>query len=418
MSAVIYDLIVVGTGAAGLAGAIKAGRNGKKVLLLEKLSQIATKLKATGGGRCNLSNTLDNTTFMQSFGKNGRFMTTAINKMDHNGLRDFFTSLNLETHIPDGFRIFPVTHSSTTVINALHDELQRLNIEVICEEKVEDIIIEDQKITAIKTQNNTYKTHNILLATGGMGYPKMGATGDGFAIVERLGHKITKLYPAMMPLSTVETWQGNCRADTISKVSIKVNIPNNNKLKKLTAKGDLIFTSTGLRGPVILDFAREITPFLDTYKEVPILVNLTHGMNEDEIIKTIKEKSILEPNKNIVEILSFIIPPSLAIEFCKICDVKQDTNYKHLKGDSKNKLIKILAWTPFTINGHDGFNKAMITRGGIILKEIEPNTMQSKLIKGLYFAGEIVDIDGPCGGYNLQWSFSSGYLAGELLSTL
>ena len=117
-------------------------------------------------------------------------------------------------------------------------------------------------------------TKNILLATGGMGYPKMGATGDGFSIVKRLGHKVTKLYPAMMPLATKETWQGNCRADTISKVTIKVNIPNNNKLKKLTAKGDLIFTSTGLRGPVILDFAREITPFLDKYDEVPILVNL------------------------------------------------------------------------------------------------------------------------------------------------
>jgi len=418
MSALIYDLIVVGSGAAGLAGAIKAGRDGKKVLLLEKLSQIATKLKATGGGRCNLSNTLDNTTFMQSFGKNGRFMTTAINKMNHEDLRDFFTSLNLETHIPDGFRIFPVTHSSTTVINALLDELKRLDIKILCDERVEDILTQDNFVTHIKTQNNIYMTKNILLATGGMGYPKMGATGDGFSIVQRLGHKVTKLYPAMMPLSTQETWQGNCRADTISKVSIKVNIPNNNKLKKLTAKGDLIFTSTGLRGPVILDFAREITPFLDVYDEVPILVNLTHGKNEDEIIKIIKEKSIKEPNKSILEILTFLIPKSLAQEFCKICNIDLEINFKNIKGESKNQLIKILAWTPFTISGHDGFNKAMITRGGISLKEIEPTTMQSKIINGLYFAGEIVDIDGPCGGYNLQWSFSSGYLAGELLPSL
>jgi predicted Rossmann fold flavoprotein len=414
----MYDLIVVGSGAAGLSGAIKAGRNGKKVLILEKLSQIATKLKATGGGRCNLSNTLDNTTFMQSFGKNGRFMTTALNQMDHTGLRDFFTSLDVPTHIPDGFRIFPVTHSSTTIINALSQELQRLNIEVICEQKVEDIIISDNAVSSIQTQDNLYKTKNILLATGGMGYPKMGATGDGFKIVEKLGHSVSKLYPAMMPLSTKDTWQGNCRADTISKVTIKVNIPNNNKLKKLTAKGDLIFTSTGLRGPVILDFAREITPYLDTHKEVPILVNLTHGMNEDDIIKIIKEKSIKEPNKNILEILSYIIPNSLAIEFCKICTIDTKLNYKHINGKSKNNLIKLLAWTPFTITGHDGFNKAMITRGGINLKEIDSNTMQSKIINGLYFAGEIVDVDGPCGGYNLQWSFSSGYLAGELLSTL
>jgi len=410
-----YDLIVVGSGAAGLAGAIQAGRNGKKVLLLEKLPQIATKLKATGGGRCNLSNTLDNTTFMQSFGKNGRFMTTALNKMDHNDLRDFFTSLDLETHIPDGFRIFPVTHSSTTVINALQKELKRLDINIFCEQKVEDIIIENNRVTAIKTQNNLYTTKNILLATGGMGYPKMGATGDGFKIVERLGHKVTQLYPAMMPLKTLETWQGNCKADTISKVTIKVNIPNNNKLKKLTAIGDLIFTSTGLRGPVILDFAREIIPFLDTYKEVPILVNLTHGMNEDEIIKKMKEKNAQAPNILLVDILSSIVPKSLAIEFCKICNIKETSSYKSLKGESKNNLIKRLAWTPFTVSGHDGFNKAMITRGGIDLKEINPSTLQSKLLQGLYFAGEIVDIDGPCGGYNLQWAFASGYLAGELL---
>jgi len=413
-----YDLIVVGSGAAGLAGAIKAGRNGKKVLLLEKLPQIATKLKATGGGRCNLSNTLDNTAFMQSFGKNGRFMTTALDKMDHNDLIDFFSSIDLETHIPDGFRIFPVTHSSTTVINALTNELKKLNVEIQCEQKVEKIICENNTVKSIQTLSNTFQTKNILLATGGMGYPQMGATGDGFLIVKSLGHKVTKLYPAMMPLNTKETWQGNCRADTISKVTIKVNIPNNNKLKKLTAQGDLIFTTTGLRGPVILDFAREITPFLDTYEEVPILVNLTHGMNEDEIIKAIKENNKKEPNKNIVEILSSLIPTSLAKELCKICNIDISKNYKNIQGKAKNELIKLLAWTPFTISGHDGFKKAMITRGGISLKEINPNTMESKIITGLYFAGEIIDIDGPCGGYNLQWSFSSGFLAGELLINL
>lgn len=413
----IYDLIVVGSGAAGLTGAIKAGRDGKKVLLLEKLSQIATKLKATGGGRCNLSNTLDNTTFMQSFGKNGRFMTTALNKLNHQDLRNFFSSLGVETHIPDGFRIFPVTHSSSTIIEALKNELEVLNIEILCEQSVEDIIIKNQEIKAVKTQNNIFQTKNVLLATGGMGYPKLGATGDGFKIVQKLGHTITKLYPAMMPLETKESWQNSCRADTISKVTIKVDLPIK-KLKKLTAKGDLIFTSHGLRGPVILDFAREITPFLETYNEVPILVNLTHGMNEDEIIKKLKEKQLTHLPQNIIELLSFLIPVSVANEICNLCDIDTNLNYKNIDGKLKNNLIKILSWTPFTIVGHDGFNKAMITRGGINLKEIDSNTMQSKIIKGLYFAGEIVDIDGPCGGYNLQWSFSSGHLAGELLFNL
>ena len=413
----IYDLVVIGSGAAGLTGAITAGRAGKKVLLLEKLSQIATKLKATGGGRCNLSNTLDNTTFMQSFGKNGRFMTTALENLDHNDLMSFFKSLDLETHIPDGFRIFPVTHCSTTVINALTKELERLNVQIKCEQTLEDFILENGEIKAVKTQDTVYKTKNILLATGGMGYPKMGATGDGFKVVQKYAHTVTKLYPAMMPLNTKETWQSNCRADTISKATIKVDLPIK-KLQKLTATGDLIFTKDGLRGPVILDFAREITPFLDTYKEVPILINLTHGMNEDEIIKKLKVQSLKDHTQTVVTILSTIIPNSLAIEFCKICKIDEKINFKNIEGKLKNHLIKLLAWTPFTITGHDGFNKAMITRGGIILKEINPSTMQSKLINGLYFAGEIVDIDGPCGGYNLQWAFSSGHLAGKLLSNL
>ncbi|MEA3512994.1 MAG: aminoacetone oxidase family FAD-binding enzyme, partial [Campylobacterota bacterium] len=355
-------------------------------------------------------------TFMQSFGKNGRFMTTALNNMNHKDLMNFFTSLKVDTHIPDGFRIFPVTHNSTTIINALQDELNRLNIEVICDEKVIDINIEEQtkKVSAVKTQNNTYKTKNILLATGGLGYPKLGASGDGHTIVKNLGHTITKIYPAMMPLDTKETWVSKCTAHTIAKVTIKVNLPNR-KLKKLTATGDLIFTKKGIRGPVVLDFAREITPYIEEFKEVPILVNLTKGMDENDIIQYIKKELIKSKNGKVVDILKDILPYTVLFEILSSIDINIQELYKNLLGTKKEKLIKILAWTPLTINGHDGFDKAMITRGGVSLKEIDPNSMQSKVIDGLYFAGEILDLDGPCGGYNLQWSFSSGYLAGKLL---
>lgn len=413
----IYDLIVVGSGAAGLMGAIRAARDNKKVLLLEQLPQIATKLKATGGGRCNLSNTLDNNSFMQSFGKNGRFMTAALNEMNHQDLMNFFKEIGVDTHIPDGFRIFPVTHNSSTIIEALEKELKKLQVEVVCNAKVEDIIFENEIITAVKTGSYVYETKNLLLATGGKGYPKLGATGDGFFLAQKLGHTITKLHPAMMPLHTKESWQNSCRADTIAKATIKVDLPIK-KLKKISAKGDLIFTSNGLRGPVILDFAREITPYLDEYDEVPILINLTHGLNEDEIIKKLKNKHSENPHFNIVELVSFFVPKTVANELCKLYNIDTNTNYKNLKGESKNNLIKTLAWTPFTITGHDGFSKAMITHGGINLKEIDSNSMRSKIIKNLYFAGEVVNIDGPCGGYNLQWAFSSGNLAGQLLFNL
>ncbi len=391
---------MVGSGAAGLMGAITAARNDQSVLILEQLPNIATKLKATGGGRCNLTNTLDNESFMQSFGKNGRFMRDALNAMDHKKLMEFFLSIGVETHIPDGFRVFPKTHNSSTIIDALKQELQNLNVTIKTETKVINIE-KNRENFSVKTTDKTYSGTNILLATGGLGYPKLGSTGEGLHIASDLGHKITRLYPAMMPLHTKETWQKNCTSETIPKVEIKINLANK-KLQKLKAKGDLIFTKMGLRGPVILDFAREITPFLDELDEVPILITLTK-MDENEINSYIKKHNGLYK----------LLPQSVLNELCKKCNVNPKTTYKELKGEGKDKLIKLLAWTPFTIIGHDGFNHAMITRGGVSLKEINPATMESKVIDGLYFAGEIVNIDGPCGGYNLQWSFSSGYLAGS-----
>jgi predicted Rossmann fold flavoprotein len=405
-----YNLVVVGSGAAGLISAVVAARHGKKVLLLEKLSKVASKLKATGGGRCNLTNTLSNEEFMSRFGKNGRFMQDALQSFNHNDLVNFLESIGVETHAPDGFRVFPTSHSSQTIIDAFLDELTRLNVEVKCEQKVERLLVEGTSITGVKTQKSTYKTNNVILATGGLGYPTLGAEGDGYALVEELGHKVTDLSPAMMPLKTKERWQESCRADTIAKVELRVDLK---KYKKLRAKGDLIFTKDGIRGPVVLDFAREVTPILKKYDEVPILLNLTKGKNEEQIRAHLKKISLDSPDKTIVELVHTLLPLPLSSELCKLAEIDTTLTYKKIDGMKRDKLIQLLAWTPLTVIGHDGFKMAMITRGGISLKEIDPKTMQSKLIKGLYFCGEIMDLDGPCGGYNLQWSFASGYLAGD-----
>ncbi len=410
-----YDVIIIGAGPAGIIAAIKASSNNKRVLLLEKLSTIGLKLKATGGGRCNLSNTLNNIDFMNSFGKHGRFMSSALNELDSKQLILFFKQIGVDTHSPDGFRIFPKTHSSSTIINALSKELSRLNIEIICNSKVDKLIIRDKNIEGVETLENSYFSSNIILCTGGFGYPKLGATGDGYKLSRDIGHTITSLHPAMMPLYTKETWQTSCRADTIAKAQIKINLP---KAKKLKAIGDLIFTSSGLRGPVILDFARDITPFLDKYNEVPILINMVKGKNEDEILNFFKKQTALNPHLNIVNQLSSILPISVSSELCSLVKADCTLPFNKLAGQVRNNLIKIIVNTPFTIIGHDGFKNAMITRGGISLKEIEPKTMQSKIINGLYFAGELIDMDGPCGGYNLQWAFSSGYLAGCLKNSL
>ncbi len=401
-----FDVIVVGGGAAGLIASIASARNGKKVLLLEKLSDVASKLKATGGGKCNLTNTLSNEEFMSRFGRDGRFMTHALERFNHQDLIKFFSEIGVDTHTLDGYRIFPVSHNSKSVIDGLRQEIGKLNIKLITSSKVDTLKYDNAHISGVSTSEISYYAPKVVIATGGLGYPILGANGDGLQMAKACGHKITDLHPAMMPLHTKEKWVNNCRADTISKVTIKVDMPKHTNLRAI---GDLIFTAHGIRGPVVLDFAREITPLLDKYGEVPILINLTKGMNEEQIRTHISKNS----SETIIETISKLLPTSVANELIKMAEIDKNEKCSKVPGLARDNLIKLLTWTPLTITGHDGFKMAMITRGGVSLREIDPRTMESKIIKGLYFCGEVVDLDGPCGGYNLQWSFASGYLAGQ-----
>jgi hypothetical protein len=406
-----FDVIVVGAGAAGLIAAITAARNGKKVLLLEKLSSIASKLKATGGGRCNLTNTLSNDDFMKRFGREGRFMTPALTALDHKALMTFFADIGVESHAPDGYRVFPISHSALSIIAALKDELDRLGVTILTSSGVQALSHNGSCITGVSTLDATFDAPNVIIATGGLGYPVLGATGDGFTMAKFVGHTITDLYPAMMPLKAKETWVDHCRADTIAKVEIRIDLP---KAKNIKAIGDLIFTSTGIRGPVVLDIAREINPFLAKYGEVPIVMNLTKGLNEDQILTHIKNEIHKNPEQSILTHIKTLLPQSVALQLTLLAGANPEIGFNQQEGTVRNALLKLLAWTPLTITGHDGFKMAMITRGGVSLKEINPDTMESKILRGLYFCGEVMNLDGPCGGYNLQWSFSSGYLAGHI----
>ena len=405
----IYDCIVIGGGPAGIMAGISASKNKNRVLLLEKLPKIASKLKATGGGKCNLTNTLSTEEFMAKFGKNGRFMSYALEAFNAKDLRDFFCNIGVETISRDGFRVFPIEHNSSIILSALDNELNRVGVEVESKVEIKEIK-KDEDIFTIISKDKIYKSKNIIIATGGLGYPILGATGDGYDFAKNFGHKITSTHPAMMPLFTKEKNFASCKADTIAKAILKVNLP---KYKNLKLVGDLIFTAQGLRGPVILDFAREITPILEKYSEVPLLINFLKGKNEEQIYTHLKNEIAKNPTDTILENLETLLASSVATQICNICEINKDEKFKNIERFKREKLIKTLAWTPFTIIGHEGFKNAMITRGGVELKQIDSKTMQSKLIEGLYFCGEVVNIDGPCGGYNLQWSFSSGYLAGN-----
>ncbi|NEW60715.1 aminoacetone oxidase family FAD-binding enzyme, partial [Sulfurovum sp. bin170] len=239
-----YNSIIIGAGASGMIASIISAREGKRTLLLEKLPKIGAKLKATGGGRCNLSNTLKNEEFISCFGRDGRFMTTALESFDYSALQKFFKGIGVETHAPDGFHIFPVGHDSSTIISALENEMKRVGVKVLCSQKVEELLHNGDKVIGLKTTKESFYSDKIIIATGGMGYPKLGSEGDGYHLAKAVGHKITSLHPAMMPLKTKEIWGANCRADTIANAELRIDIK---KYKKLYAKGDLIFTKTGIR---------------------------------------------------------------------------------------------------------------------------------------------------------------------------
>ena len=346
-----YDVIVIGAGAAGIMAAITAARRGSRVLLLEKLSKVASKLKATGGGRCNLTNTLSNEDFMARFGRDGRFMTPALDAFDHKALIDFFAAIGVESHAPDGYRVFPVSHSSLSIITALEEEMIRLGITLMCSVRAEGLEHDGKQVKGVKTKENRYYAPNVIIATGGLGYPQLGAEGDGYAIAAALGHKVTQLYPAMMPLRTREDWVADCRADTIAKVELRVNLP---KGKNIRASGDLIFTANGIRGPVILDAARDITPLIEKYGEVPLLLNLTKGMNEEQIRNHIKNEIYKNPEQSILTHIMTLLPESVGRSLCSLAEADPDEGFNKLPGMVRDRLIKLLAWTPLTVIGHDG----------------------------------------------------------------
>lgn len=403
-----YDLIVVGAGPAGCIAAITAARLGHSVLLIEKLAQIGAKLKATGGGRCNLTNTLPQEAFIERFGKEARFMRDALSAFDHERLIAFFEGIGVACHAPDGYRVFPVDHKATTVVAALERELERLHVTLLRRKRVTALLHDGACVHGVFCGEERFEADAVVIATGGLGYAQLGAEGDGYALAQSAGHSISTLYPAMMPLHVKESWVERCRADTISGVTIRIDLP---KAKKITAKGDLIFTKNGIRGPVVLDVAREITPLLERYGEVPLLLNLTHGRNEEQIRAHIKAQN---PHQSTLELLRTLLPPSLCEVMLELSNADETASFGKQAGIVRERLIGLLAWTPLHVSGHEGFAQAMITRGGVSLREIDPATLQSKKLRGLYFCGEVMDLDGPCGGDNLQWSFAGGALAGHL----
>lgn len=333
-----FDLLVIGSGPAGLIASIIAAQDGKSVAILEKLPKPSLKLKSTGGGRCNLTNTLSNEEFLKLLGKEGRFFQEALKAFNKDNLINFLNDLGLEVSIADGFRVFPSSHNSQSVLDVFFTAIQNLDIKLFLNEEVEEFLQSENQIAGVATQNNKFKAKNIVVATGGCGYSSLGGSLGNYDFLKKSGHTITALYPAMLPLHTKETWVANCTADTIPKAIVKIDIK---KYSKSMVQGDLIFTKKGFRGPVILDFASSITPLFEKYDEIPVKISLCAGKNEDEIFKLLKNDFVNDSSKNILENLQKLIPASVAKEILHLCTISESEKFNKIEGYKKINFYKL-----------------------------------------------------------------------------
>ncbi|MCK5803188.1 MAG: aminoacetone oxidase family FAD-binding enzyme, partial [Lentisphaeria bacterium] len=392
------DMAVVGAGPAGLMVAITASRTGQTVTLLERMREPGMKLLASGGGRCNLTNTLTSEQFVERCGRHARFMLPALRRLDSTQLRAFFTDLGVPTHAPDGFRVFPVSHSARDVRDALLNYLSSLGATPLCDTPVVGITRTENEGFVLRTPQREFRAARVVLACGGAGHPNLGGGLTGYELAESLGHAITPLAPAMVPLVTREDWPARCRAHTIPNALLEVKAKGRRGLR---ADGDLIFTETGLAGPLVLDVAREITPMLE-HGAVYATLRLT-GRSEEWWTHQLTTASNRGENTPLGEWLEIQgVPPPLAEVFAELADLPPSRPVSQLGNSGGARLARLAGSTPIEFVSSEGFAKAMVTRGGVAIKSVDPKTLESRLVPKLFFAGEMLDLDGPCGGFNLQ----------------
>jgi predicted Rossmann fold flavoprotein len=342
---------------------------------------------------------------MARFGRDGRFMAPALTRLDATGLREFLAELGVATHAPDGQRVFPVTHQSTTVHAALLAEMERLGVELRLGTAATGLDIACGRVQGVATTAGYLPAAHVVFATGGRGYPALGGSEAGYELLRQAGHRITETFPAMVPLRTLEDWPARCRADTVPRATLEIRQRGRRGIR---ATGDLIFTENGLAGPLVLDVSREITPLLARQGQLPAVLHLTEADEDawDERLEAAPAGAAL------VQQLRNWLPESLADICCELAGIGP-TRPAPLGGRNRRRLAAILARTPVTLVGSDGWDKAMVTRGGVALRDVDPDTLASRLVPNLFLAGEVLDLDGPCGGFNLQWAFASGFLAGS-----
>ena len=410
------DVIVIGAGAAGMMAALTAADRGLKVLLLEKMDQPGRKLRITGKGRCNLTNTAPVKDFIAHVGSDGRFMRNIFARFFNQELMDFFEKRNVLLVVERGNRVFPQSGKSLDIFLALITAIEEHpNIEIRKNCVAKALLTETEegstRITGVQLRNlERVAAPKVILAAGGCSYPTTGSTGDGYRLAAEAGHTIVEPIPSLVPLECEESVPAELEGFVLKNVKLSICRPDGKRI--FEQQGEMTFTRTGLAGPLVMSASRQVTRMLHNGEQLKAIIDLKPALDPDQLDR----KLIAELNANGTRIFNDALRLWLPAELIPLALQRLHIEYykrlHQINGAERKRLAKFLKNVEFTLTGTRDFDEAIVTQGGVSLKEVNPSTLESKLVGGLHFAGEVLDLDADTGGYNLQIAFSTGYAAG------
>ncbi len=411
----IDRIIVAGAGPAGMMAAIKAAENGAQVVLLEKMSRPGKKMLITGKGRCNITNVAEKQELIRNIPGNGKFLYSCLKAYDNEDVQLFFQTLGVPTKVERGGRVFPISDKAADVVEAMVLYLQELGVELVLDARVEKILTQADEAGVLHatgfrlSDGREYKGDAAILATGGASYPGTGSTGDGCRLAQRLGHHIVKLLPSLVPLETEDDWVKELQGLSLKNVKATL-LSDGEKVSDMF--GEMLFTHFGISGPIVLSLSRQAAQLLSQGHFVEMELDLKPALTPEQLDARLLRDFQKYLNKEIKNGMKDLLPGRLIEPVLDAAYLKPDTPVNTITREQRHKLAEVLKALPMIISGTRPIAEAIVTAGGIDTKEINPKTMESKLVKGLYFAGETTDVDGYTGGFNLQAAFSMGAAAG------
>ena len=402
-------ILVVGGGAAGMMAAVTAARRGKNVLLLEKNEKLGKKLFITGKGRCNLTNSAEVEELFNAVVSNPKFLYSSFYSFTNDQVIGFFEELGVKTKVERGGRVFPESDHSSDVIRALEQEMKRLGVRISLRTEVKEILTEDGRAKGVRlSSGRMIAADAVIVATGGISYPSTGSTGDGYRFARECGHKVTDLSPALVPMEVKEWYAKELMGLSLRNIGIRIT---DGKKKLYEEFGEMLFTHYGVTGPVILSASSIVGKKL---KEHPLTlhIDLKPALTEEQLDKRVLREFEANHNRQFKNAVDSLFPAKLRPVAIELSGIPEEKKVNEVTKEERLHFVRLIKDFSMTLTGLRGYNEAIITKGGVSVKEIDPGTMESKLVKGLYFAGEVLDLDAVTGGYNLQIAWSTGYLAG------